>query len=138
MKQVTYIAIILITVFNTASCQSIKISTINEKALYQPSDTLIVRISNLTKDSVRYYFGLECFFENEWSEIDNDIFRDEPKENYFFGVKSKSSVLQKIPVSLLDIDSVFINMKYRIIVKALPINTLIYQTYHMPAFEIKE
>jgi hypothetical protein len=138
MKQVIYIVIILITAFNTASCQSIKVSTINRNAIYQPSDTLIVRISNLTKDSVRYYFGLECFFENEWSEIDNDIFRDEPKENYFFGVKSKSAVLQKIPISLLDIDSAFINMKYRIIVKALPIDTLIYQTYHMPAFEIKK
>jgi hypothetical protein len=53
-------------------------------------------------------------------------------------VKSKSAVLQKIPISLLDIDSAFINMKYRIIVKALPIDTLIYQTYHMPAFEIKK
>jgi len=138
MKQAIYIVIIVISVFNTASCQSIKVSTVNNKMVYKPSDTMVIKISNQTKDSVRYYFGLECFFENEWSEIDNDIFRDEPKENYFFGVKNKSSVLQKIPISLLDIDSVFRNMKYRIIVKALPINTLIYQTYHMPAFEIKE
>lgn len=138
MKQIIYITVLLVAVFNTASCQSFKVSAGNKKKFYKPSDTMVVKISNQTKDSVRYYFGLECFFENEWSEIDNDIFRAEPKENYFFGVRSKSSALQKIPLSLLDIDSVFINMKYRIVIKALPINTFYYQTYHLPAFEIKE
>ena len=138
MKQVIYVAILFISVFNSASCQSINVSAINRKGFYLNSDTLIVSVSNPGKDSVRYYFGLECFFENEWSEIDNDIFRNEPKENFFYGVKAKESKFQKIPISQLAIDSVFANMKYRIVVKALPIKSLIYETFHLPAFEIRE
>ena len=98
---------------------------------------MIVKISNKTKDSVRYYFSLECFL-GKWSEIDNDIFRSEPKENFYFGISHKSSALLKIPLSQLNIDTAFINMRYRIIVKALPINTFYFQTYYLPAFEIKE
>src|SRR5690606_32955792 len=115
---------------------NIKVSTVNQKGNYLPEDTIEINIINQTKDSVRYYFGLECLYENNWSEIDNDIFKEEPKENYFFGLKSKSEFIHKIPISTLDIDSNFINLNYRIIVKTLPINSFIYQTYYLKPFGI--
>lgn len=136
MKQIIYVGLFIIIALPIASCQSIKVSAEEGKSVYLLTDTLVVSISNQTKDSVRYYFGLECYLENEWTEIDNDIFRDEPKKNYFFGLKSKSVVSQIIPLSFLSIDSIFRNRKYRIVSKILPIRSMIYQTYYLPAFEI--
>src|SRR5687767_218878 len=122
MKHIFYICMMILTAFNSASCQSIKLSTIDKKFVYQPSDTLVVKISNQTKDSIRYYFGLECYFENRWVEIDNDIFRNVPKENHFFGLSASSLKRHDIPISSFDIDSLFTNGKFRLIVNALPIN----------------
>lgn len=64
------------------------------------------------------------------------IYHDVPKENFYFGIGKGATTINKIPLSLLEIDSVFSGGEFRITVNALPINSLYFQKYYQPGFEV--
>ncbi|RXK86521.1 hypothetical protein [Filimonas effusa] len=134
----TILLVVMITMIaGVTNCQSLKADIQNRKKAYFTLDTLTFKASNISKDSVRFYVGLKCFYKGKWEEIDNDIFADEPRENEFFGVKPGSSIIVKVPVSALRIDSMFLREKFRLFIGVLPVNTLLYQHLQLPSFKIK-
>ena len=137
MKMISCFAIIFSSIFTIISCANIKVNTINKAYKYEISDTLIVSINNNSKDSIRYYFSLECYFDKAWQEIDGDIFR-EPKQNKFFGTNRLSQSIIMVPLSNIGIDSIFMGKKFRIGVNVLPMNTLYYKIHYLPDFWISE
>jgi len=58
------------------------------KESYSTNEALQVTLTNKTNESLFYYIGLECFINDEWREVVNDI--NNPK--------SKSSIISKLQV----------------------------------------
>lgn len=136
IKKALLLVAVSVLYVNSVNCQTLKVSLVNKKETYDLSDSLELRLANNTRDSLRYTISLECFFEGKWSEIDNDIFIDSPRENHFFEADPGISLQQKIPISLLEVDKIFYDRKYRVKVYVLPVGSFRYKSYTLSSFEI--